>query len=418
MGDVGTSRPERGISTFRLLGLGAGSLGLATTWALYNTFMPLLLTPFISSSGWRGVVMGLDNVLALVLMPIIGAWSDRLDGPLGKRLPFLLIGMPVTGLLFAALPLANTTLVLLLAVDIVFLLGITMFRAPLVALMPDHVPPEGRSAANGIITLMGATGGAIGLLLLAPLYDHAIWMPFAVAGTIVLVSLLFVLLASDRHPKHVEQGAIQEEAPVLRGLLSDLRELVVRESGGAGTLLLAVFAFFFGYSALEAQFSTFATQTLGLTGGRAGTAIGAASLAFMAMAVPAGRLTKRFASANVMRAGAVLLTLAALVAASVADPTSLPVILAIGGAGWALVLVPAYPLVVNHGGPSKTGFYTGMYYLFGSGASIAGPAVVGALMDVFDNRALFVALALSMVIGALLVTLARRRSAARPAPGG
>lgn len=397
------------MSTSRLLGLGAGSLGLAATWALYNTFMPLLLSQFISSSGLRGMVMGLDNVLALILMPVIGAWSDRLDGPLGKRLPFLLVGMPLTGILFAALPLADTTLAMLLAIDVLFLLAITMFRAPLIALMPDHVTPARRSAANGIITLMGATGGAIGLLLLAPLFDTATWIPFAVAGVIVLISLLFVLLASDRHPSFVEERAIQEEAPVLRGLWADLKELAARKRSGAGMLLLAVFAFFFGYSALEAQFSTYATQTLGLSGGRAGTAIGAASLAFMAMAVPAGRLTKRFASATVMRFGAALLALTALVAASVDDPTSLPVILAIGGAGWALVLVPAYPLVVNQGGPRQTGFYTGMYYLFGSGASIAGPAVVGALMDVFDNRALFLALAISMVIGAALVTGAKRR---------
>lgn len=404
----GSSEP-RGLTTARLLGLGAGSLGLATTWALYNTFMPLLLSQFIASSGWRGVVMGVDNVLALVLMPIIGAWSDRLEGPLGKRLPFLLVGMPLTGLLFAVLPLADATLVVLLTVDIVFLLAITVFRAPLVALMPDHVPPERRSAANGIITLMGAAGGAIGLLLLAPLFDQATWVPFAASGAIVLVSMAFVLLASERRPHYVEEGAIQEEAPVLGGLLADLRELVARQRGGAGMLLLAVFACFFGYSALEAQYSTFATQTLGLTGGGAGAAIGAASLAFMAMAVPAGRLTKRFASATVMRLGAVLLAIAALVAGSVADPTSLPLILAVGGAGWALVLVPAYPLVVNQGGPSQIGFYTGMYYLFGSAASIAGPAVVGGLMDAFGNRALFIVLALSMLVGAALVSVAKRR---------
>ena len=397
------------MSTPRLLGLGAGSLGLASTWALYNTFMPLLLSQFITSSGLRGVVMGLDNVLALVLMPIIGAWSDRLDGPLGNRLPFLLVGMPLTGLLFAALPFADSTLYLLLAVDVVFLLAITMFRAPLIALMPDHVPPDGRSAANGLITLMGATGGAIALLLLAPLFDHAEWIPFAASGLIVILSLVVVMIASDRHPRFVEQGAIQEEAPVLSGLLADLKELLGRRRGGAGVLLLAVFACFFGYSALEAQFSTYATQTLGLSGGRAGTAIGAASLAFVAMAVPAGRLTKRFASANVMRFGAVLLALSALVAASVEDPTSLPAVLAIGGAAWALVMVPAYPLVVNQGGPSQTGFYTGMYYLFGSGASIAGPALVGSLMDFFGNQALFVALAIAMLIGALLVTVAKRR---------
>src|SRR5690606_22478684 len=163
-------------------GLGSGSFGLAATWALYNTFMPLLLAPFVSSAGLRGTIMALDNVIAVLMLPLVGAWSDRVKGPLGKRLPFLLVGMPLAGLLFAALPLADTTLFLLLAVDVVFLLTITLFRAPLVALMPDHVPPGDRGSANGVITLMAAAGGAVGLLLLAPLFAVAQGLPLAGAG--------------------------------------------------------------------------------------------------------------------------------------------------------------------------------------------------------------------------------------------
>src|SRR5690606_41840592 len=87
-----------------------------------------------------------------------------------------------------------------------------------------------------------------------------------------------------------------------------------------------------------------------------------------------------------------------------------------GGAAWALVQVPAYPLVVNQGGPAQTGFYTGMYYLFGSAASIAGPPIVGAMMDLFGNLALFYSLSVSMVVGALLVTVAKRRRVEGTAP--
>ncbi len=391
------------------MGLGTGSLGLAATWALYNTFMPLLLLPFVASAGMRGAIMALDNVIAVLMLPLVGAWSDRLEGRLGKRLPFLLVGMPLAALLFAALPHANFALWALLAVDVLFLLSITLFRAPLIALMPDHVPRGERSAANGIITLMAASGGAIALLLLAPLFDAARWVPFAGAGLLVLVSLAFVLMSVRRHGPYVATGTVEDEAPALAGMVKDVRRLVVEERGGAGTLLIAVFFFFVGYSALEAQFSTFAIQTLGVSPGMAGPTIAATMIAYVVMAVPAGRLAKRFGSANTMRAGALIMAAAAVAATVVPDVSSVRVVLALGGAAWALVLVPAYPLVINQGEGSQTGFYTGMYYLFGSAASVAGPPLVGTLMDLFGNRALFFALAGSMVLGAVLVSVAKRR---------
>lgn len=406
----GAARSRDGeITTLRLLGIGAGSLSLAVTWALYNTFMPLLLGEFIASRGWRGVIMGLDNVIAIVLIPVVGVWSDRVDGPWGKRLPFLLVAMPLSALLFATLPLAGVHLVTLLAVDVVFLLTITAYRAPLVALLPDHVAPVGRAAANGIITLMGASGGAIGLLLVAPLFDSAPWLPFSVAAFISFVCLGVVLLSADRHPDNVTIGSVEDEAPLLGSLVTGAISLTRPPLRGASVLLLAVFFCTLGYSALEAQFSTYATQTLGMSGGRAGSLLGAASLAYVAAAVPAGRLAKRFGSATIMGIGASAMAVALVVAATVENVSNLPVVLAIGGVSWAMVLVPAYPLVVNQGGEARNGFFTGMYYLFGSIASITGPALIGATMDVFGNRALFVAVAVAMAVGAVLVGAARRR---------
>jgi MFS family permease len=357
--------------------------------------------------------MGLDNVIAIVLIPLVGVWSDRVDGPWGKRLPFLVVAMPLSAVLFAALPFASSHLVALLAVDVVFLLTITAYRAPLIALLPDHVAPAGRAAANGIITLMGASGGAIGLLLVAPLFDDAQWLPFAVSAAIALVCLVVVLLSAERHPTNVTIGSVEDDSPLLPALVRDAVSLTRPPLRGASVLLLAVFFCFLGYSALEAQFSTYATQTLGMSGGRAGSLLGAASLAYVAAAVPAGRLAKRFGSATIMRIGAGTLAAALVVAALVENVSTLPALLALGGASWALVLVPAYPLIVNQGGESQNGFYTGMYYLFGSVASITGPALIGATMDVFGNGALFFSVAVSMVVGAGLVGVARRRKVER-----
>jgi len=132
---------------------------------------------------------------------------------------------------------------------------------------------------------------------------------------------------------------------------------------------------------------------------------------FVVMALPAGHLARRWGEMNTMRAGALLLAVWLVIATFVAEPATLSVWLGLGGASWALVLVPAYPLVVNQGGDERVGFYTGMYYLFGSAASIVAPAGVGWAMDVLGNGVLLPTVALSMGVAAVAITLALRSGA-------
>lgn len=393
----------------RLLAIGSGSLALAAIWGLYNVFMPLLLGTFIESRALRGAIMGLDNVIAIVLIPVIGAWSDRVDGRWGRRLPFLLVGVPLAALAFAALPWAAFALWTLLAVDVVFLLAITVYRAPLVALMPDHVPPSARSVANGVITVMAAVGGMLALLVIAPSFDVAVWLPFALAGALALATLLLLLAGAHRHPPYVTSGAVQEEAPWLTALLRDVRALALPARRGPLLVLLGLFCCFFGFAAVEAQFSVVATESLAVSGGEAGQMLGLASAAFVAMAFPAGVLARRKGALRTMRLGALGLAAALLVAFSLFDPLVIALCMAVAGAGWALLLVPAYPLVAGQGGPARTGFYTGMYYLFGSAAAIVAPATVGVGMDAFGNRALFLVAALALLCGTAALRAAARR---------
>ncbi|MBX3140279.1 MAG: MFS transporter [Trueperaceae bacterium] len=406
-------RGRTGLGSWQLLGLGVGAASLAITWGLYNNFMPLLLRDYVRSSGMRGAIMGLDNVMAMILLPLLGTWSDRIDGPLGKRLPFLIVSMPLAAVLFALLPFAKAAFWTLLAVDVAFLLTMTAFRAPLAALMPDHVPPSGRPHANAVLTMLGAVGGAIGLLFVAPMADVAPWFPFAVAGAVILAALFAVRAATEPHPPYVSAGVIQEDAPLLGGLVRDAATVLRAREGGILLVLVAVFFAFFGYSALEAQFSTFATEEFGLSGGSSGMIMGVTIAGFVVMALPAARLAHRLGELNTMRLGASLLALWLLVATLTADPATLSIWLGLGGASWAFVLVPAYPLVVNQGGEDRVGFYTGIYYLFGSAAAILAPSSVGAAMDLLGNSVLLPAVGVSMVITAVTLTLAMRSRSAR-----
>jgi MFS family permease len=276
--------------------------------------------------------------------------------------------------------------------------------------MPDHVPPERRSSANGVIIFMAALGGAIALLVLAPTFDRAPWIPFAVVGGATLVSLGLVVLVADPDPPFVTTGTTDADAPPLRRLARDVRSLNHPSRRGALVLLLGIFASYFAYSAAEAQFSSFATGFLGATPGGAGFVLAAASLAYVAWALPAGWLAKRFGELRVMVAGAALGTVGlALAGVFVLDTRLLAVFLVMLGMAWAMLMVPGYPLVANQGGRTRIGFYTGLYYLFGAAASVVSPAVAGGAMDLLGDRALFGVASAGMGIALALLLLAGRR---------
>ncbi len=83
--------------------------------------------------------MTLDNIAAIFIQPPVGAWSDRLRTPIGRRMPFILIGAPVGALAFGLIPLA-AALPLFVACTSTLLLSMAFWRTPVVALMPDITP--------------------------------------------------------------------------------------------------------------------------------------------------------------------------------------------------------------------------------------------------------------------------------------
>ena len=398
---------EVGFSYLKIAAIGSGFFGLTLVWSVYNTYMPLLLGNFIESKALRGSIMGLDNLLAVLLIPVIGAWSDRVRHPLGQRLPFIAVGMPVAALLFALLPFNQTSLVLLLALDIVFLLAMTLYRAPVIALMPDHTPEEKRSTANGIINLMGGIGGLIAFFALAPLYDLDTSYPFVLGAALLLLAFFFLFTVTDRHPPYTTPISEGEEASTFSKLFSDIGSLRAPEYRRARFILLAIFLYSLGFGGLEAQFSTYATETLLLSGGQAGLLLGFFSLAFVVMALPAGLIGSRIGKAPAMLLGLGTLSVLFVLMFMFQLPAALRIFLILAGLSWALVNVQAYPLVADLGDKTHIGFFTGMYYLFSMSASIIAPALMGLGMDVFGGSSLFILAGLAMLGGCISLGKAR-----------
>ena len=77
---------------------------ISAFWQAYDNAIPLTLTnKFGMSQTWSGVIMALDNILAVILLPLFGALSDKHKGKHGRRTPFIVVGTVLAAVAFVAL---------------------------------------------------------------------------------------------------------------------------------------------------------------------------------------------------------------------------------------------------------------------------------------------------------------------------
>ena len=198
------------LNTKRTCLVGLAFLSICAFWNLYDFVIPLVLkNTYHLGDTWSGVVMAMDNILALFLLPVFGALSDKANTRIGRRMPFILGGTAAAAALMLALPIVirDGALPVFLVCLGLLLVAMGTYRSPAVALMPDVTPKPLRSKANAVINLMGAVGGIIYLLLTTFLYTDksadASYLPlFAIVAGIMLMALI-VLMTLVNEPKLV-----------------------------------------------------------------------------------------------------------------------------------------------------------------------------------------------------------------------
>ena len=397
-----TTEAEEAYSYRQIWWIGFGFLGVMLVFSKYNAFLPILYEEFIASRTVIGLLMGTDNLVGLLLIPIIGAWSDRLSHPMGRRLPFIVIAAPIGALTFAGIPFAASALWSLIVVEVLFTAAMHSYRGPVISLLPDHCPPERRSTGNGIINLMGGIGALISFAGLSLLYDVDPRLSFGLGALALLLTSLIVLRKADRHPPYVDATTDTHPSP-LRDTIGGVRLLARRPNRGQLYILAAMLAYYIGFAGLDAMFPLYAVNELGLTPGRAAFILTAFVGSFLALALFAGMIGTRFGKIPAMLTGLAILPLLFLAAAPVRSIPVLIGIFVVGGFAWGLVNVQAMPLVADLGGRNRIGFFVGLYYLFTMVGQMLGGPVIGGAMDLFGDQGLFYGGAAAYALGFVLL---------------
>lgn len=410
---------------------GFAFLSICAFWQMYNSIVPLILTnTFHLNETYSGAIMAADNVLALFLLPLFGAISDRTSTKIGKRMPFILFGTGLAIILMNLLPMIDNSYAAapssFKTISFVVVLGLLLvamgtYRSPAVALMPDITPKPLRSKGNAIINLMGALGGVIYLGVAAVMYPnskvaglaHVNYQPLFMVVSAIMFIAVAVLFLTIKEPRLVaEQQELEKKHP----------EWNLAEDDGSGNetlpkpvkkslifLLSSICLWFIGYNAVETWFTTYVSQVMGQALGGASTCLLIATGGAVVSYIPIGIIASRVGRKRTIMAGIILLAACFglgyfLTTAYSSINLIMFIVFALVGLAWAAINVNSLPMVVEMCRGSDIGRFTGYYYTFSMVAQVVTPIVAGSLMRhvsytvLFPYAALFVALSFVTMI--------------------
>lgn len=399
-------------------------------WQMYNYYCPLFLARLLKNTyGDKdynyliGIIMAMDNVLALFLLPLFGNLSDKTHSKYGRRMPFIVVGTIVSMILFPLIPLffAKNSLVGVIVTMGLVLIFMQMFRNPAVSLMPDVTPKPLRATANGIINFVGYIGaifaGAIQMISLFKMPNieteipnpYLFIIPFAFTSILMLVSLI-ILIVKIKENKVVEEMKLDmevgEQLAETEAASKPDHKLTKQDKTNLVLLIASIFLWYMGFNAVETFWSTYGIEVMNK--GSVSIATVALTVASLITFIPAGKLVSKIGRkwSIILGLGLMIISLGGcFICSQISLKTNLVIyilLFVISGVGWAFINISSYPMVVEMSDKNSVGKYTGLYYTSSMLAQSITPICVGFLMDALGYESMF-AYATGFMILALIV---------------
>jgi MFS family permease len=394
-----------------------------STWNLYDSQVPPLLREHVGSAALIGALMGMDNLLGIFIQPWMGNRSDGTRTSWGRRIPYLVVGMPVAALLFVLIPHAAVSLPLLVLVMFGYALVANSFKPIAESLLPDFIAPERRSRANAAVKIASSITVIVAALISLFLIDDFPKLSFAIPAVLMLVSVgvLAWRVRDSKSPAY--QAALEEDRsePDARPRVR-MRDVLIdigRDADRSRLLVIAaVFAFGGAWFASRSLVTNYGIETLGMSRGDAGGLTLPSGLAFLVAAYPVALFAERFGRLRVILIGMAVFAAAMVLGTIVRTPTGTVVALCVAAAGAAAFMVNMAVVLWNLAPSARVlGTYTGLYTVGWSGGGFLGPALVGGMVDVtgwpFMLLDVGVVTAIAVLLVARVAVLQRRRTDGR-----
>ena len=394
----------------RLSAYGFGMIGLLL--AMDVVILPLLVlevSPEDLKNTYLGILGFSGLIVAGLVQPIVGRYSDRTHSPLGRRVPYLLWGGGMVCLGLVGIGLAPSYVVLLL-VWLFVQANMNIGYGPYQALIRDLVPLNRIGVASSVKILSDAAGSLI-LIVVSGVVISRTTGPDFISWKWVTLALIAVVLMSGTVITSITVRARESAAEVtqrLSGLLQQSAEglhpqlphfLLSRLLIITAITAFPTYGLFFLRDYIEVENPAQSLSTMILPIGGA-----------LALAVyPAGWISDRVGRKPVIMTGAIGASASTAWMLSANSAGDVLVIATVMGASIGILMSSNWALANDLGTSGKEGLHMGIVNLATTGgaasAKLMGPGIdlVNRVSEGNGFHALLITSAALFLIGAILL---------------
>jgi len=396
-------------------------------WSYFNFKVPLILDDVLGTlvlkDMVKGIIMAMDNIIAVILQPYFGDLSDRTESKIGRRMPYIIIGSTVAAIFFIVIPwiriLAGLILIILL-----FDLAMSIFRSASIAILPDYTPEKMYSKGSAIQQFIANMGGLIAFAIpvfigtlegsLDPLLFDALGFIIVGIGMIILILIqIFTVKETPTgetflkiSPTKIEIDPItfkarqmklsEEDKAISKQNLRSYRDAyhIINQHKDFAFFLGTIIFMYLAFASIESFFSSFAVAYFQITEGAAGTLFLAYSGPMIASAYFVGLLgqKKSIGRKKAVKIFLFWLILSIFIMAVFVVPTTyhnynpllVTIVLVMIAIPWMGFIVNSFPILWSLAPKGKVGIYTGIYYTFNQAAYSIAPILFGGILSAFN----------------------------------
>ncbi len=407
-----------------------GFLGIQFGWGLQMANMSSIYEYLHAKEDQLAILWLAAPLTGLLVQPIIGHYSDRTWGPLGRRRPYFLMGALLASIALLVMPNSSS---LWMAAGMLWILdaSVNISMEPFRAFVSDLLPPEQRKAGfimqSFFIGLGAVVASALPWILLNWFgikqantgngIPYSVKLAFYIGSGVLLLAVLYTIVTTPEYPpedmaeferRRAESGDVFTE--IFRGLAAmpkTMRQLaLVQFFTWLG--LFCMWIFFSVAVAHNIFHGEPGTDRFSAGSAYAGLCFSAYNGVCFVFSLVMVWFTRRFKAKSIHMVCLACGGLGLLSVGAIQNPWLLLVSMSAVGIAWASILSMPYAMLAGAIPPEKTGFYMGVFNFFIVIPQIIAAVGFGWMMDhVFHgNRMAGVLLGgVSLIIAALLTGL-------------
>jgi maltose/moltooligosaccharide transporter len=401
--------------------LSASFFTVLMAWNFFNMQVPILLDGLVPAGDGQdtiiGVIMALDNFVAVLLQPFFGNLSDKTRSKWGRRMPFIIVGTGLSAIFFSIIPwiqVLSGFIVIVLLFDV----SMSIYRSPSVAIIPDYTPDKFRSKASGLQQFIANMGGvlAFGTPMVIGFFNLTTGtnriIGFTVISVIMVIMLIIQIILLKETPTgtkffekseneieinsihlHVRERLPSEKQPEKINIYKEIGDIFKRDNKDFKYMLLACFFMYLGFAGIESVFSRFAINYVGIPEEEVGGLFMAYSVPMIAVAYLMGIFGQKFGRKKAIKISLFIVMITSAIMSFVVVPmvyknpnkVLIMVVLACISAPWMGFIVNSFPVIWALSPEGKVGSYSGIYYTFNQLAYTLSPIIIGVLLDLFNG---------------------------------